>query len=70
MVQRKDPLVGEDILKKYLVGGTWKRRIIEKLGKGKSEKTRLGGFYIAIPPQGGWPGGLPELNGYRAGKGR
>jgi hypothetical protein len=59
--------VGHDINPAYLVGGVYKRRIIEKLGKGRSEKTKLGRTYIAYPPPGGWPGGLPEQNGYRAG---
>jgi hypothetical protein len=65
--KRKDPEVGQDILRKYLVGGTWKRRILDKLGKGRSERTKLSRSYVAIPPEGGWPGGLPEQNGYKAG---
>lgn len=26
--------------------------------------------YFAHPPEGGWPGGLPESNGWRPGKGK
>jgi hypothetical protein len=62
---RKDPDVGKDVLRKYLVGGYYRRHKIEKEGKGKSEKTKLGRVYIAIPPPEGWPGGLPEKNGWK-----
>jgi hypothetical protein len=65
--KRKDPEVGKDVKSKYLVGGVWKRHIIEKKDKGRSERTKLGRVYIAIPPPEGWPGGLPEKNGYKAG---
>lgn len=56
-----------DVKKKYLSSGERNKRKIEKAGKGKSESTRLGRTYIAIPPAEGWPGGLPEKNGYKPG---
>lgn len=68
--RRKDPEVGNDILRKHLVGGTWKRSKLDKQGKARSERTKHAGFYVAMPPEGGWPGGEPEKNGYRAGKGK
>ncbi len=64
-LKRKDPEVGHDVLRRYLVGGVWKRHAMDKEGKGRSEKTKHGGFYIAHPPEGGWRGGDPEKNGYR-----
>ncbi len=63
--KQKDPEVGKDVKRKYLVGGVYKRHLIEKQGKGKSEKTKLGRTYIAIPPETGWTGGIPEKNGWK-----
>ena len=48
--------------------GNWKSKRIRKqqrASRTKSVKCRL---YIAIPPVTGWPGGLPEYNGYRGGR--
>lgn len=70
MAKRKDPEVGQDVQRKYLQGGVYKRNIIEKQGKGRSERTKLSSSYVAVPPPEGWPGGHPEDNGYRPGKGR
>jgi hypothetical protein len=38
----------------------------------KKKKTGTGGgrSYTAVPPVGGWPGGLPEHNGWRPSGGR
>lgn len=66
-LKRKDPDVGQDILRKHLAGGVWHRRKINKQGKGRSERTKLGRMYTAKPPEAGWPGGHPEQNGYRPG---
>ena len=65
-LKRKDPEVGTDVLRKHLVGGVYRRHILEKEGKGKSEKTKLGRTYVAYPPPEGWPGGFPEKNGWKA----
>lgn len=65
-LKRKDPDVGLDVKRCYLVGGVWKRHIFEKQGKGRSERTKLGRMYTAIPPEAGWPGGAPEKNGWKA----
>lgn len=65
MSKRNAPDVGHDIKRKHLVGGTYKQRYYEKLGKGKSEKTKLGAIYVATPPAEGWPGGPPEKNGWK-----
>ena len=54
-----------DVKEKYKAGGKWKKRIFDKMGKHRHESTKPGGFFIAIPPEGGWPGGLPENNGYK-----
>lgn len=54
-----------DVKLKYKSMGSWRARKIEKGLRGKSEKTKYGGFYIAIPPETGWPGGDPVNNGYR-----
>lgn len=66
-LKRKDPAVGTDIKRKHLVGGTWKRRKLDKLGKSRSERTKLARTYVAKPPEEGWPGGDPLKNGYRPG---
>lgn len=47
--------------------GTWKRRVFAKLGKNRTERTKKARIYYAYPPEGGWPGGRPEDNGYRRG---
>lgn len=65
--KKKDPDVGTDVLRRYLQGGVWKRHIIEKKDKGRSERTKLGRSYVAIPPPEGWPGGHPEKNGWKPG---
>jgi hypothetical protein len=67
--KRHDPEVGKDVNRRYMVGGVWHRRVIDKQGKGRSERTKLGRLYVAIPPAAGWPGGQPSDNGWRAGKG-
>lgn len=52
-----------DVKSRHLAGGTWKSRIIAKMGKGKSEKCKRPLIYVAIPPAEGWPGGHPQQNG-------
>ena len=66
-VKRKDPDVGHDILRRHLAGGVWCRHKIDKLGKGRSERTKLGRMYTAYPPPEGWPGGHPDKNGWKPG---
>lgn len=39
-----DPDVGHDIQRKYLAGGVWKRRIIEKENKGRQETGKSKGL--------------------------
>lgn len=64
--KRKDPDVGHDILQRYLCGGVWKRRLIAKHGKGRSDgSTAPARLRVLVPPTEGWKGGLPEDNGYR-----
>lgn len=65
----KDPEVGQDILRRYLVGGVWKRHLLEKLGRGNRTKSTRSRTYIAIPPPEGWSGGDPFKNGLRARRG-
>lgn len=67
-MKKGDPEVGHDVKRKYLVGGMYKRRLIEKQGKGRSESSKMPRIYVAIPPPDGWPGGLPEKNGLRGRK--
>ncbi len=46
--------------------GTWKTKLLKK--KQRGSQTKASGFariYFAYPPIGGWPGGLPEHNGWR-----
>lgn len=69
-IRKPDPAVGNDILPRYLVGGVYKRRKLDKAGKGRSERTKLSRTYVALPPVSGWPGGLPENNGYKPGRGK
>lgn len=46
---------------KYLVGGQWKNKIFEKKGKASRTASTLSRSYIAYPPLGGWPGGMPGI---------
>jgi hypothetical protein len=66
-LKRKDPVVGSDVKRCYLTGGLWNRRRLDKEGKGRSSPCKLARVYIAKPPATGWPGGMPEQNGYRPG---
>lgn len=54
-----------DVKVKYLAGGEWKSKIIDRLGKHRHESTKLARTYTAFPPEGGWPGGDPLKNGYK-----
>lgn len=62
--------VGKDIKRKYLVGGTWKSKKIAKQGKASRTTSKPARLYIAVPPVTGWPGGLPENNGWKPGGGK
>ena len=56
------------VLSRYLAGGTWKSRIIAKMGKGRSEKCKSPRIYQVVAPVGGWPGGHPNQNGCKHAK--
>lgn len=58
------------VIPRYQAMGSWKVRKIEKAGRGRSEKTKVGRVYLAIPPVEGWLGGDPVKNGYKPAGGK
>lgn len=62
--------VGKDVKRKYLVGGSWKSRQIDKKGKASRTTSKPARIYIAVPPAEGWPGGDPAKNGWKPGGGK
>lgn len=55
----------KDVKSRYKVMGTWCARKLEKGARGRTERTKLGRVYTAIPPAEGWPGGEPVRNGWK-----
>ncbi len=45
-----------------IVKGAFRKKIP---GSGSHTASTLARVYIAYPPPEGWPGGMPEKNGYR-----
>ncbi len=54
-----------DVKRRHLSGGMWKTAQIAKAGKHRHESTKPGRRYVVVPPITGWPGGLPEHNGWK-----
>lgn len=45
-----------------IVKGAFRKKIP---GAGSHTSSHMGRTYFAYPPAEGWPGGMPEKNGYR-----
>ena len=47
--------------------GDWKLKKLKKQLNGRKNSTasKKARIYKAYPPEGGWPGGRPEDNGYK-----
>jgi hypothetical protein len=56
-----------DVKTRYLVGGVWKVKEFKRKGKASRTYSKPARTYLAVPPTEGWPGGVPEKNGYKAG---
>ena len=53
----------KDILPKYMQMGSWKAKLIKKLGRASRTGSKRPTIYTAVPPVGGWTGGHPKDNG-------
>lgn len=51
--------------------GRWKINKIKKalMGRKNSTSSKKAKIVVRYPPADGWPGGLPEHNGWKPGKG-
>lgn len=43
----------------------WKKRKIQKGLRASRTKSTPARLYVAVPPEGGWPGGDPIKNGFK-----
>lgn len=60
----------KDVKSRHLSGGFWKSKQIAKKGKHSRTASKPARFYVAVPPTEGWPGGLPEKNGWKPSGGK
>lgn len=47
----------------------WKLKKMKKGQRASQTRSSKVRTYLAIPPEEGWRGGIPEQNGYRKGRG-
>ncbi len=59
-----------DVKPKFFSGGFWKAYQIPRKGKRSYTTSKPARFYVAVPPETGWPGGLPEKNGWKPSGGK
>lgn len=59
-----------DVKPRHLSGGLWKTKQIAKKGKQSRTTSKPARFYVAVPPETGWPGGMPEKNGWKPAGGK
>lgn len=60
----------QDVKPKHLVGGMWRAKQIAHKGKASRTRSSPARLYFAIPPEGGWKGGMEVENGWRPKAGR
>ena len=59
-----------DLKPQYMWMGNWRSKVHSKTNRGSRTSSKRARLYVAVPPASGWPGGMPENNGYRRSAGK